>query len=221
MKGEASMQGETNTSIFSLLVFHQFHKTLREKWKVILVFAVIGAVLFGTYKLLFVGPKYKINAEAYIKTTDTIASVLSPQVDYNLLADCKRIFTGRTVLNQIIDDLELDLTYKELRRKVNVTIPSNTHVMEIEVKYDNEALGRYILEKIIMIGGKRLGITVGRGRVKVTRLPNAMTSEEFTKSGVKYVIMGAVTGAVIAFLYILFGFLNGLLRAGKDHAEDK
>lgn len=62
----------------------------------------------------------------------------------NLVSTYSEIVKSRTVLNQVIKDLDLDMTVKELSKNIEVTSIENTEIIRIEVSNENNQLAKDI-----------------------------------------------------------------------------
>lgn len=54
-------------------------------------------------------------------------------VGSSLTNDYEYVITGRTVLSQVIDNLDMDETYEQLSKRVSIENPTDTRVLKIVV----------------------------------------------------------------------------------------
>lgn len=102
-------------------------------WAVIMCF-VIGAVLFGGYTKMMVTPQYTATSMIYILgRTTSISSVAELQLSSALTADFTIMAKSREVINGVIKEMDLNMTYDQLKNSVNITNPSDSHILQIEV----------------------------------------------------------------------------------------
>lgn len=94
-------------------------------------------------------------------TNDNIASA------QNLVETYAIIIKSNKVLNQVIDRLDLELSYQELCEKVDVEAIHNTQVMRIVAWDPNPALAEQMVETISMIAPDIIVDAVEAGSCKV------------------------------------------------------
>ena len=93
------------------------------------IWIILGTIILfggaaGAFSAFVLTPQYKSTAMVYILSKETtLTSLADLQIGSQLTKDYKIIVTSRRVLNQVIEDMELNLTYKELVEKVTIDNP--------------------------------------------------------------------------------------------------
>ena len=88
---------------------------LKKRILVILAAILAGAVIAGAVTKLFITPVYSATATMLVLTKETTLSSLADlQIGSQLTKDYNILITSRTVLQDVVDELNLDMTYKEL-----------------------------------------------------------------------------------------------------------
>ena len=124
----------------------------------ILLAVVIGGAVFGLYSKLILVPKYSSTAMMYVLSKETtLTSLADLQIGSQLTKDYKIIVTSRRVLNQVIEEMELDLTYKDLVEKVTIDNPQDTRILSISVEDPDQAMAKLIAEKIATTSSDYIG----------------------------------------------------------------
>lgn len=115
-------------------IFFEFKRNI---W-IIIATAVVGAMAaFGVTKLLMT-PIYTAENSILVLTKETtLASLADLQMGSQLTNDYMVLITSRPVLEDVIADLDLDTTYKEFKKTISITNPSNTRVLKIAVEHEN------------------------------------------------------------------------------------
>ena len=85
----------------------------------------------------------------------------------NLVATYGIIVKSDTVLDQVIEELGLDMTYEQLADRVSVSAVDSTQVMQISVQDENPAEAKAIVGKIVEIAPDVIQEAVEAGSVKV------------------------------------------------------
>ena len=121
-----------------------FHVLLKNAWTLILCLVLGAAVAFGGTKL-FITPQYEATSMIYILSKSTsISSYLDVQLGQQLTVDFETLATTRTVVENVINELELDTTYEQLIDDITVENPSGTQILKIKVKNPDPVLAKDI-----------------------------------------------------------------------------
>lgn len=136
---------------------------------VILVTVLAAAAGFGVSRFLMV-PQYEASALMIVNTRqDATANVTSDQINSatKLVSTYSIIIKSDTVLQQIINNLGLSLTYPQLQDRVTVSAVDDTQVMQITVRSDNPEWARQVCEQITLISPDVILESVEAGSVKL------------------------------------------------------
>lgn len=117
---------------------------LRKAWALILAL-VIGASAAGIYTKLFVTPQYEATSMIYVYSKSTsITSLTDLQIGNQLAVDFQIVATTREVMDSVISELNLSATYEELLSTVEISNPSGSHILEIQVTNPDPVLAANI-----------------------------------------------------------------------------
>ena len=115
-------------------------------------------------------PQYQASALMIVNTRqDTTANVTSDQLNSasKLVSTYSIIVKSDTVLNQVIANLGLNMSYETLAGKVGVAAVDDTQVMEITVTDANPDGARQVCEQITQVAPDAILTAVEAGSVKV------------------------------------------------------
>ena len=100
---------------------------------------------------------------------DITSNVTSDQINSatKLVSTYSIIIKSDTVLQQVIDNLGLSLTYEKLAERVTVSAVDDTQVMKVTVKSDNPEWARQVCEQITVVSPDVILESVEAGSVKV------------------------------------------------------
>lgn len=136
---------------------------------IVLTTVIAAAAGFCVSKFLMV-PKYESSALMIVNTRqDATANVTSDQITSatKLVSTYSIIIKSDTVLQQVINNLGLNLTYPELKDRVTVSAVDDTQVMQITVLSDNPEWARQVCEQITLISPDVILESVEAGSVKL------------------------------------------------------
>ena len=135
----------------------------------LLTTVLAAAAGFAVSKFLMT-PQYQASALMIVNTRqDTSANVTSDQLNSasRLVSTYSIIVKSDTVLNQVIANLGLNMTYETLASKVEVSAVDETQVMEITVTDPNPDGARQVCEQITQVAPDAILTAVEAGSVKV------------------------------------------------------
>ena len=100
---------------------------------ILIGFAIGALIAFGITKFL-ITPLFKAQSTIYVFTKSTsITSMADINIGSALTVDFKYVGTTRDVIEAAIDELGLNTTYEDLVKKIAITNPSNSRLLEITV----------------------------------------------------------------------------------------
>lgn len=142
-------------------------------WKrlpIIVLCTVATAAIGFAVNRFMITPQYQATALMIVNTRqDAAATVTSDQINSatKLVDTYSIIIKSDTVLQQVINNLQLNLDYDQLIEKVNVEAVNSTQVMKITVTDPNVEAARVICEQITQVAPGVIVEAVEAGSVKV------------------------------------------------------
>jgi capsular polysaccharide biosynthesis protein len=190
---------------------------LVHNWRVILLGTLIGAFIFGLIHVIFIKPSYQASTELYITSNDSVISLQDLQIGTAIAEDYRFIITSRSVLNQVIESLQLDLDYDQLKKLIEVTNPNGTHIIRTSVKTGDLELSRDIANKLLSTSIERIYQVVGASEPSVIDYSEASAVEDVSPSFKKFILIGALIGfLVVAVIIIIRVSVNSTIRTEDD-----
>ena len=207
---------EDDMEIDLLELLFEFKK---RAWVIILA-AVLGCLGAGAYSRLILTPVYTSTAMVYVLSKETtLTSLADLQIGSQLTKDYKIIVTSRRVLNQVIEEMELDLTYKDLVEKVTIDNPQDTRILSISVEDPDPSMAKLIADKIATTSSDYIGDIMEMVPPKLIEegeIPILRSSP----SNVKNVLIGSLLGAVLVCGAITVNVvMNDTIRTEEDVAK--
>lgn len=175
-------------------------------WAVIMCF-IIGAVLFGGYTKMMVTPQYTATSMIYILgRTTSISSVAELQLSSALTADFTIMAKSREVINGVIKEMDLNMTYDQLKNSVNITNPSDSHILQIEVTNPDPKLAKDISNTMANAVAENIASVMATDKPSIAEkavTPGAPSSPNLMKN----IAMGGIVGAALAVGLIVLGYM--------------
>lgn len=190
---------------------------LLQKWYLIGLAGFLAAVLFFCVSKFLIPEKYESNTSMYILTQDTGGSVYSDfQLGTILTKDYEVLVKSRTVLEEVAKNLELDITYENLKGMVAVSVPESTRIVEITVKTTDPELSWKIADEVREVASKNIADVMNVDAVNVVEKANLPT-EKCSPSVGRNTILGGFIGVFLSCAVILlFVMFNDTIRTQDD-----
>lgn len=186
-------------------------------WRSLLLACLIGAAIMGAYHTWLVEPTYKASTEMYITSTDSVISLQDLQIGNQLASDYTSIITSRAVLNKVIEDLDLDTTYKDLRGLVSVSNIKDTHIIRTSVSTSDLALSRDIANDLLVVSIDRIYQIVGTNMPSVIEYSEAEAVEDETPSILRYMAIGGLAGILLVAAFVVIkNLMDNSVRTDDD-----
>ena len=165
-----------------------------------IVAAAVAAALICLLVCMFaLTPKYQASINMIVNTRqDTTTTFTSDNFNSakNLISTYAVIIKGNTVLNEVIDELNLDMTYAELYDMVDVADVDATQIMKVTVTDTDAKRAGKIVQTIADIVPDVLVEKVEAGSCKTVSDVAINPNKVFPQTK-KYVVMAGLLGAVL------------------------
>ncbi|MBR2592544.1 MAG: polysaccharide export protein, partial [Oscillospiraceae bacterium] len=130
---------------------------LKKHVVVIALCTFICGVLAFAFSKLMITPLYESTSKLYILTRSTsITSLADIQIGSQLSNDYEQLITSRTILEKVIKELDLDMNYLDLSKKVSISNPSDTRIINITVKDPDPYLAKDIADALADISASSI-----------------------------------------------------------------
>lgn len=150
--GTRNEEDEIEIDIWELL------EELRKKWWMLAAAFLIGLGASGAYSAFVLVPQYTSSASLYVLSKETtLTSLADLQIGSQLTQDYKVMINSRPVLQEVIEKLNLDMNYKDLRKKIDIDNPANTRILTISVKDPDPYLAKKIVDAVSVTSSEYIG----------------------------------------------------------------
>ncbi|MFQ9717011.1 MAG: YveK family protein [Blautia sp.] len=144
--GTENFNEEVEIDLIDLLLY------LKRKVWLILLGLLIGVLLSGLYTFKIVDPMYSASSMIYMRGAgNSITSIQDLQIGAELTNDYEVIFTSRPILQEVIDELKLDMSYKELQSRVELSNPTDTRILKVELKDKDPKKASEIVNTLVQV----------------------------------------------------------------------
>lgn len=154
MKPNKERYDDDEITIDLLEIFLALKKRL---WLIILAM-VIGGGGAGAFSKFVLVPQYSSTAMLYVLSKETtLTSLADLQIGSQLTKDYRIIITSRPVLQNVIQSLNLDMTYKELRKLITIDNPKESRILTITITDPDPNLAKQIVDKVATTASDYIG----------------------------------------------------------------
>lgn len=191
--------------------------SLLEKAKYIAGAALIGALIMAVYSFVLASPVYEANCKVYVVNNGDSAINLSDlQMGSYLASDFLDVFDAWEVKEQVLQNLNLDYTYRQLEDMLTVSNPSDTRILNISVRSKDPVLAAQIANEYAEVGSAYIS------EVMMTDRPTVLSSalepvDPVAPRKMYNTALGFVIGAALVIIVIAVRFLlDNKLRSAED-----
>lgn len=174
----------------------------------ILATGIFFAVLSLAVTVFLMTPKYTSTTQMYIlnKQADNSLTSSDLQSSAYLTKDYMVLIKSRTVIESVIADLGLDMTYEEMLGIMDVTAASDTRVVSISVTHPDPYVARDIANAIRIAGAthiQKVMDTEAVNSVDEANIPTVQSSPSLKKN----VLIAGLLGVVLAAAVFVISFV--------------
>ena len=181
---------------------------LLKKWWLILLAAVCCSGVMFAYTRFMVTPMYRSTAKLYVLPTSEGKQPNSSdaQMALSFTKDFQDIAVGRTTLNGVINNLELNTTYEGLASMVSSSSSEDSRIITISVSHPNPIEAQRINDAICVEAEKVIYNTVEADLVNISEKAH-LPSSPYSPSMTKNVMIGFLAGAFLMSALLLLIFI--------------
>lgn len=109
---------------------------LRHKLVWLILAVILGGMTAGVISCYLVTPKYEATAKVYMVSapSDSLINLSDLNLGTSLSADYEEMLRIRPVYEKILEELELDYTYEDFMKLIDISTVGNTRVLQIAVE---------------------------------------------------------------------------------------
>ncbi len=192
-------------------LFRQYLK----RWWMILSGFVAGILLAGVYTFQIAIPIYEASSMVYMRGAGETVSFQDLQVGAALTKDYEVIFRSRPILEEVIKNLNLDMTWKQLKGRVELNNQEDTRILRVAIKDADPELASSIVNELVEVGMESVKEIDSKEPYLIEK---AVTDwDKVSPSHRKNLMMGALLGIVLVAGAITLNYiLNDTIRSVRD-----
>lgn len=195
-------------------------KILAKKF-LILLFIIMGVVITYAYSVIIFVPKYSVYMKLYVLNTNNEMNlnVQDVQLGNYLVKDYKEMIMSGDVIREVIKKGQLDISEKNFRKKLDVSMPLDTRVISIRYTDSDPESAYKVIQILKDEAMAQIESIINSKGIKLIETPQKPVNPDPNNMLKKYlaVILGIVL--LSSFIIAVFELLNDNVN-GPDDIED-
>ena len=190
---------------------------LKKRIFMILAVGLLCGCLSCVYTKFFMTPVYTSTASMLVLTKETTLSSLADlQMGSQLTKDYTVLTTSREVLQKVVENQELDISYKQLKSCITLDNPADTRILNVSVTYPNAEKAKAIVDELASVASAYIGDKMEVIPPKIIEegeIPTVQTSPSMSKN----TMLGLLAGLVLsAGIVVVITVMNDSMKTEDD-----
>ena len=191
---------------------------IRSLWYVVILGALTGIFVSVLYGKLMTAPMYSASSMVYLRSSSQSISLQDLQLGSELTKDYEIIFKSRPNLENVIADLDLDMSVGQLSGMIAISNPTDTRILQVSVTSEDPDLSASIVNEVVENGMQTVREIDSQEPYVVERaIPNTIN---VGTSLLHRAILGGLIGLVIAIGLISLRFILTDSITSVDDVEE-
>lgn len=190
-------------------------------WKILLISTMMVGIIALLISKFLITPQYESKSELYVLSKSTsITSLTDLQLGSNLTNDYMVIVKGRPVVDQVISNLNLDMTYSQMLDKITLNNPSNSRILEITVQDSDPKMAKAIADEMATVSAAFISQKMDQDPPNIIQYGYDDGNKVSPSIG-KNTIIGALLGFLLAAAFVTVTYLLDDSIVTADDVEKK
>lgn len=191
---------------------------LLNKWWIILLSGIVVAFIFFAGTKFFVTPKYQSVTKIFVLSQQNVNYLTSTDIQLSsyLTKDYTELIKSRTVAEEVIEKLGLNMSPESLMGQVTAQTKADTRIVTIIVQNEDPKLAQKLANAVREVSATQIVKVMGVQAVNVVdeaNLPVAPSSPNVRKN----VMSGGAWGCLVAIAIVLLRYLlDDTIKSDED-----
>ena len=186
-------------------------------WKLLLCLALAFAITAGVYTSFFVTPMYQATSTIYVLSRrDSAINMSDLQIGTALTSDYIKVFKMWEVHEEVISNLHLPYSYKQMQKMLSIVNDSGTRMLDISFTSASAEEAAAVANEYAKVASQYIADTMSTDKpniMSVALVPSNPVSPNKTKNIMLGFILGLILGAGIVVLQML---TNDTYKTAED-----
>lgn len=190
---------------------------LKKRIFMILAVGLLCGCLSCVYTKFFMTPVYTSTSSILVLTKETTLSSLADlQMGSQLTKDYTVLTTSREVLQKVIENQELNISYKALKSCITLDNPTDTRILNVSVTYPDAEKAKAIVDELANVASSYIGDKMEVIPPKIIEdgeIPTVQTSPSMSKN----TMLGLLAGLILsAGIVVVITIMNDSIKTEDD-----
>lgn len=191
----------------------------KKLWVMILAAMVAIAVVHVIYSTI-IPPEYESTATLYIlkqgKESDSYETSQDFSLALDVVNDCTYLLKSHAVVDKVIDDLGLDVSYKNLSDSISTKNPDNTRILEVTVTSDTSEHAKEIVDAVCNVGANKISKAMGFKQVNIYEYGTKSRVPSNHHGKADYLLVGIIAAILVYSIFLIRYILDDKIRSNDD-----
>ena len=183
----------------------EIFNVLKSKFLILLTAGLLVGCLCGLFTKFVMTPVYTSTSSILVLSKETtLTSLADIQLGTSLTSDYTVLITSTPVLEQVVTNLNLDMTAEDLKEDVTINNPTDTRILEITVDNPDSTMAKKIVDEIANVSSSYIGDkmeVIPPKIIEVGKIATERTSPSVMKNSVIGFLLGFLACAAIVVVY--------------------
>jgi capsular polysaccharide biosynthesis protein len=191
---------------------------LIKKWLIIVLCGLVLASSFLLGTKLFITPQYESTTKMFVlyKINTGFYQPADFQMSTMLTQDYAQVIKSRTVAEQVIENLGLDMSTNALRNRITVETDDNTRIVTIIAKDPDPVMAQKLADEIRQVSATQIVDVMDMEAVNVVDTANLPTPPSTPKTAQNTLLGGALGFVLAAAIILLQHYSNDTIKNTDD-----
>jgi capsular polysaccharide biosynthesis protein len=191
----------------------------KKVWWIIAAGLLLGCIA-GAYSQIFIAPTYTSTSSMLVLSKEeSLTSMADLQLGTQLASDYQVFIKSTPVMEQVIENLDLNMSAGGLKNSISIANPSGTRILNISVTSTNPELAKKIVDELTSVSSEYIGDKMEVIPPKIVE-EGQMPTYKDGPNVKRNALLGLLAGlAISAGIVCLFAMLNDSIKTEDDIAR--
>ncbi len=174
---------------------------LKKRILVIIAAGLLAGCIAGVFTQVAVTPVYTSTSSILVLSKETtLTSLADIQLGTSLTNDYTVLIQSTPVLEQVIENLDLDMTAEGLRQAITIENPTDSRILEISVVNTDPEMAKEIVDETADVASVFIGDkmeVIPPKIIETGKVPTVRSAPSVKKNAVMGLLVGAVVAAAV------------------------
>lgn len=213
------MSSEVNANVYDDEIeidLNEIFYGVKKRILAICIAGIIGGLAAFLITKLFITPIYTAENSMLVLAKESTSTLSDLQMGSQLTDDYDVLITSRPVLDTVIEKLNLDMKYKELKAAISISKPNDARILVIKVENPDPQLAYDIVREVADEAAEFIGDMMEVPNPKIIDY-GVVPEEKTSPSTMKNTAIGLFLGLMLSGgIVVLRAVLDDTIKSEED-----